>query len=157
MDASDFFYEHAGYSEAAPEEPTTPPYSATGWARENGEHLTYMAALDNFTPSRRGAYGLIHRYSNDRVTGAYVLEGRSQFKDATDAAFLIDDGRTVQPVYVAGWNPNSDDLVLHPFPTNFTPDGEPVMRADRDEQVDYFGWSLGPRRTYHLKVQAVTD
>jgi hypothetical protein len=136
------------------------PFSATAWAREHGEHFTYGAALDNYEPVPRSyASGTCHFYSTETVTDGVILEGRDQFREATNAAFLLDDGRTVRPYYVAGWGTregDTDHVMLHPFPTNFNADGTPHMRSDRDEQVDFGNWMLGPRRCYHLKIRPKT-
>lgn len=127
--------------------------TTTDWARENGEHFTYSAAADNYTPCPRDYLsGVGHRYSMPDGREGIVLEDASHFKVAR-VIFLVDDGRTVEPYFVGGWRDDADYIVIHRFPTNFNADGSPLMRGDRDEQVDFGTWMLGPRTAYHLKVK----
>ena len=111
----------------------------------------YSAALDNHEPVRSTAYGSFERTIHPvNGTDTIVLDAAaSALKDATSALWLIDDGETVQPFYVAGWNPRDPGVILNPMPTN---PGNRTMRADGRGPVSYATWALGPRRAYHLKV-----
>jgi hypothetical protein len=113
-----------------------------------------FCALDSHEPPRATWWGTIYRYTNAHGEPAVeIRDVEVEFKDAYKAFYLIDDGETVVPHYVAGYNPTDrpGSVFLHPFPTN--PGGE-RKRADRDEPVDYSNWHLGPRRAYHIKVGA---
>lgn len=83
-------------------------------------------------------------------TTVLAVEG-SEWLDCHRAVYLIDDGATVTPLYVAGWHDAADGkidrLFLQPFPVN--PDGR--TRPD-GRVIDYSTWQLGPRRCYHVKV-----
>ena len=61
----------------------------------------------------------------------------------------IDDGSAVVPHYVGGWNKKFTRVFLYPFPVN--PDGR--RRHDNGRVIDYSTWAIGPRRSYHVKVQ----
>lgn len=134
--------------------------------------LQWSTALDNHEPIRGYAYGRAQRYSQGHVTDGVVLWGHGQLKDATRAFYLLDDGRTVRPYYVAGWlaegttwdennvarpGPNLHKadpdvyVVLHPFPVNYDAEGNRLMRPD-GRPVDHSYGLYGPRRAYHLKV-----
>lgn len=133
--------------------------STTDWAREHGTELRGWVALDNYEPTRNFAALTLWRYTrldDDRGPGI-IVEDRTELRDATHAVYLIDDGRTVEPYYVAGWGglPEQTHVMLHPFPTNYGADGAPITRADNGRPVDFGTWMLGPRRAYHVKVTAV--
>lgn len=122
--------------------------------RRTGE-FTYTTALDNHEPVREEARGILEEWlwPDTGETTYRIPGGVAQF--ATRAVFLIDDGRSVQPLYITGWSGDQDCLFLGHFPVNVNPDGSPRMRADRAEQVDYSTWMLGPHRAYHLKITRV--
>lgn len=125
-------------------------------ACQTGEFI-YTAALDNHEPVRKEAHGILEEWVwPDTGEITYRLpEGTAKFKNVTQALFLLDDGRTVLPLYVIGWSAKQDKVFLGRFPVNVNEDGSPRMRADRDEQVDYSTWMLGPRRAYHLKANRI--
>lgn len=135
------------------------PITTSEWARTHGTPYRWSAALTNHEPvSRDWATGNLFRYDAiDDVRGpGIILEDASALKDATHATYLIDDGRTVDVYYVAGWGPTDapGTLFLQPFPTNYSADGTPRIRANDGRPVDFSNWQLGPRRAYHLKVSA---
>ena len=136
----------------------TDTLSATEWARANGEHFAGYLALDNYEPTRSFERIECYRYDlgDDPRGSGYVLDGAFDLRNATEAVYLMDDGHTVAAHYVAGYHHEHRYIILHAFPTNWNADGTPVMRADRDVQVSYDNWQLGPRRAYHVKLRAVT-
>jgi len=113
--------------------------TATEWARGHGVHYQGNIQLDNYEPPRNHAYFNCYQYSTDTVTDGFVIDRGMTLKDATRAVFLMDDGETVHPYYVASWHPEQLHLIAHPFPT-----GE-----------NHRTWALGPRRAYHIKLTAV--
>lgn len=130
--------------------------TATEWAREHGEHYAGYVALDNYEPMPRSIERIeCYRYSTDDFLDAYVLDHVYHLRDATRAVYLMDDGTTVAPYYVAGYHQDHQYVIIHPFPVNVNADGTPRMRADRDEQVNHDMWQLGPRRAYHVKLRAL--
>lgn len=133
----------------------TEPKTTTEWARENGAGFAFSTATDNYEPVPRNvAYGRGWEYGMiDAGRGSgIVLEDVSELKDARDAIYLIDDGLTVRPFYVAAWHPEGTHVILHPFPTVFDDNGDRKVRPDGG-LVSFDTWMLGPRRTYHLKVR----
>lgn len=120
--------------------------STTEWARANGDHFRYWAPLDNYPVTRATAHGDAWRFVHP-TTGAHgvILDGRAQFRDGWQSVYLIDDGRTVAPHYVAAFHNDHDHLILHAFPVNggTRPDGRPA---------DFRSWAVGPSRVYHLKI-----
>ena len=143
-------------------------YLATGksvadWAEENGAAFTWMTPADNYEPMpREYHHGKLYRYDITRddetrqVGVILMLDGDAAMSmaKARRASFLLDDGRTIEPMYVSGWNENGAARVfLAPFPTNYDENGAPIMRADDPSRaVNYDSWTLGPRVTYHLKI-----
>lgn len=112
--------------------------------------LRFYAALDNYEPARDETSGVAEVFR--RPSGEDVIRiaaADSTFKDAYQALYLLDDGSTVVPHYVAGYNPTNDPgaVFLQPMPTN--PDGR--TRPD-GRVIDYRTWCLGPKRAYHLKI-----
>jgi len=132
--------------------------TTTEWARAHGIHHAGYIALDNHEPVAR-SFERVECYSydlgDDMRGSGWVIDGATALRDATKAIYLMDDGRTVVPFYVAAWHADGSHVILHPFPTNWHPDGTPVMRRDRDEQVSYDTWQVGPRRAYHVKLRAL--
>ena len=107
-------------------------------------------ALDNHEPTRDFAriFGEVYA-ANDTAPQTVVLTPGADLKDAHRAVYLLDDGQTIRPHYVAGWNREDTTIYLHPFPTSTgtRPDGRPV---------DMSNWFLGPRRAYHVKLRNIT-
>lgn len=118
----------------------------------------FVAAMDNHQPVHRTeATGTLERWvwPDDGRVSYRIPGGVSTFKGGERGIYLIDDGRTVLPLYVAGWPGTHDRLFLEAMPVNVNEDGTPRMRADRDEQVDYSTWMHGPARAYHLKITQI--
>ena len=118
-------------------------------------------ALDNHTPTRNVANvaATIHAADPDSGRPQTVRLAAHGLKDMHRAVYLLDDGQTIRPHYVAGWantDPRSDvtttlDVVyLHPFPTSTG------TRPDNGRPVDMSTWALGPRRAYHVKLHDVS-
>jgi hypothetical protein len=133
------------------------PVTTSEWARTNGVAYRWNAALTNHEPcSRDWAAGTLYRYGRlDEVRGpGIILEDASGLKDATNATYLVDDGRTVEVYYVSGWGPRDapDTIFLQPFPTNYEEDGTRRVSPRDGRPIDFGNWHLGPRRAYHLKV-----
>lgn len=131
--------------------PNPPQHTAT---------FRFVVALDRYEPPRDYGTGTLEEFTwpdDGRVT--YRLpDGLEVFREVTKAVFLIDDGRTVRPLYVTGWSGANNYVTLAPFPVNVHDDGTPRMRADDPARpVDYSTWSLGPSRAYHLKVTRTAD
>jgi hypothetical protein len=127
--------------------------STTEWARAHGVHTVGTVALDNYEPCPRGVMSLdCYAYDIDGRTSGYVIDGAMRLRDGNRAVYLIDDGRTVVPHYVAAWHPDGSHVIAHAFPTNYDADGNRVTRADDGRPVDYGTWMLGPRRAYHVKL-----
>lgn len=126
-------------------------------AGRNPRRVSYRAPLDNYEPAPRVTeYGKLVEYDHD---------GETRYMRATDdseiplgCVFIIDDGNTARPYYAGGHHDGfSAPLypegrvpfeMLFPFPVN--PDGK--RRPDNGAVIDYSGWSLGPRKMYHLKI-----
>jgi hypothetical protein len=110
--------------------------------------LRAAVALDNYEPVPRSVvWVLLTRYDSlDPDEFCYRLEdGLLKLRDVERANFLIDNGRTVQAYYAAGWSydhnhggdtDDIDGVLLHPFPTEWHPSGAPKMRHDCNEQVE---------------------
>lgn len=129
-----------------------------GWVNPNtGVTFTrvrqFTCAMDNHEPPRRVSNGVLEEWRGpDGSFHCYRLVGWGDEPEAYRAVYLIDDGRTVVPLYVAGFSQEHGHITLHTFPVNFNEDGTPIMRADRAEQVDHSMWMRGPVRAYHLKI-----
>ena len=124
------------------------------------EHVAtyrYTTAMDNHEPTRAYAHGTLDAFIwPDTGQLSYRLPGGlDDFKEASRAVFLIDDGRTVLPLYATGWNPATGIVFLGLFPVNVNAEGTPKVREDNGRPVDYGDWMLGPRRAYHLKITEV--
>lgn len=116
---------------------------------------TYVTAMDNHDPARHMQTGTVEEWewSDDGSRSYRIPDGVSVFVKAdSNIIFLLDDGRTVRALYVAGWSGAEDRLFLRPMPVGINDDGTPRLRADNGRPVDYSTWMLGPRRTYHLKI-----
>lgn len=137
--------------------------------KQRPKRLRWHTALDNYEPMPRDmAYGRAIEYNirnpqrDERGVMLYAEETPRgwpegvQLKDAKRAVYILDDGQTVRPMYVAGYQEGNPSplhpdgcepfIILHPFPTN-------GPRADGQGMADFSTWMLGPRRAYHLKVQ----
>lgn len=71
------------------------------------------------------------------------------------ALYIIDDGASIRPMYVAGWQAEThvEEIYLDTFPLNVTPDGEPRVRHDNGRPMDFSTWMLERRGAYHVKVR----
>lgn len=116
----------------------------------------YVCQMDNHDPARTFARGTVEVWTwPDTGEESYRIPGGVSLfvKVSPRALFLLDDGRTVRPLYTAGWSGMHDRLFLKPVPVNVNEDGTPRMRADHPErQVDYSTWAMGPTMSYHLKI-----
>lgn len=132
--------------------------TTTEWAIENGVHHSGYVALDNYEPAAR-SFARIECFTydmdDDRGSG-WVISDVTDLRDAHKAIYLMDDGRTVQPFYVAAWHPEGEHVILHPFPTNVDGEGNPRIRPDNGRPVDFDTWQLGPRRCYHVKLRKLS-
>ena len=120
--------------------------------------LKVQCALDSYEPTRNFAnmradvYDADPNVPNDSETIVLYVAGTPI---GTRSMFILDDGETVVPYYIAGWRMESQGELEHPylilkrFPTNHTrPDGR---------EANFQSWMLGPRHCYHLKVKGVTE
>lgn len=121
-------------------------------ARSHGRVVTWQAALDNHEPTRAVAWGHGAHYVHE-VTGArgFKFWPGPQVRDPHQSVYLIDDGVSVVPHYVAGRHDEEGSVLLHEFPTN--PNG--ARRPDNGREIDHSAWMVGPRRAYHLKTRPV--
>lgn len=72
-----------------------------------------------------------------------------QVPDFDRAVYILDNGQSARPYYVAGYHDAVPGMVyLHPFPTN--PGGR--KRTDNGRSIDYSAWKLAPSRCYHVKI-----
>lgn len=127
-------------------------YCALCWAKVNGEHYRYRCAQDNYSPTRDTAYGSLWRYQTPDGTPAILIDSAMCWRDGTNAVYLVDDGRTVRPFYVATYHPDRSYVVAHAMPTDYREDGTRRVREDDGRPVSFSTWNLGPQRAYHLKV-----
>jgi hypothetical protein len=119
----------------------------------------YWCAMDNY--DQTSARAVQTRSTGDLYAPDTAWEGQSEtiilpngldiFVPVSESQprinFIIDDGESVRVFYVAGWHDTDKYLLLHPFPVNTG-----AVRPDNGRPVDYSGWALGPRKTFHLKV-----
>lgn len=127
--------------------------------------VAFRSPLDNYEPVPRAqAYGYAVAYTTDGAERYAVWRddfgstGSRYVDELHKALFLIDDGRSVVPHYVAGWGPHDQPkaVFLHPFPTDYDANGAPRLMGDGSgRHVDFGTWALGPRVAYHLKVSAL--
>lgn len=121
-------------------------------AHEVVETFTVWAHLDNHNPSREYFRGEVRvlEPTKRNVKKTWVLIANDAFlkriENGPKPIFLLDDGKTVIPLYISGWSIRGE-VWLHNFPVN--PDGE--TRPD-GRVIDYSTWALGPRLAYHLKA-----
>lgn len=119
---------------------------------EKISEFRFYTHLDNHEPTRADASGSLEVWKfpgNSRET--VTIPDASMFKDAERALYLLDNGLSVIPYYVAGWNSEKGTIHLKAMPTN--PNGE--TRPDNGQVIDFGTWVLGPRRAYHLKIRPV--
>lgn len=114
------------------------------------EKKNFTVAMDAYEPTRRYEYGVIEKWVNpEGITRFRIPNATDLFRDAHRALYLLDDGNTVVPHYVCGWNSTTDPTTIwiEPLPTN------PEGKTDNSGRViDYRDWALGPLRAYHLKL-----
>ena len=128
--------------------------NATEWAREHGEHYSAAFLLDNHEPTRNWVTLPAYAYTSHDGTAAFIIDGAQSLKDGAGAIYLMDDGATVRPYYVAayGGRDGQTHVIVHPFPVNVNDDGSPRLRPD-GRPVSFDAWQLGPRRAYHVKLR----
>lgn len=115
-------------------------------------NLQFSVALDNYNPPRKEDVGFIEEWTNEAGNlSTRMPEGREIFPNALNAIYLLDDGKSVVPHYVTGWNDTdpalSNHVYLGAFPVN--PNGK---RRPDGYVIDFRSWSLGPQRAFHLKL-----
>lgn len=122
-------------------------------ARTPTSRFHWSTPLDNHEPPRAYAHGVGDVYlapcdepacNGERTDGCThgapetVTLASSDLPFTRHTIFLLDNGVTVRPFYVAGWNVG----VVHvqPFPTKHT-------------------WvhALGPQRAYHVKIHTLEE
>lgn len=94
--------------------------------------MVWNSPLDNHNPTREYGSGYAVQYTHDNVDWGYALFHDGQFGTGRKLAFLIDDGKSVRPFYLAAHNESGGYFILHPFP---------------------IGQDFGPRKMYHLSVK----
>lgn len=117
--------------------------------------LTFTFAKDNHEPPRDYGNGKAEVWRTpEGIERIRILRADETFTYSTRSLYLIDDGSSVVPHYVAGWSLKLEELgnlLIEPMPTN--PDGR--QRADNGRVIDFSNWMLGPKRAYHLKIKRV--
>jgi len=101
--------------------------------------------MDNYDPPRETRALSATVYAATDVHPETVALDASSLRDSTRAVYLLDDGATVRPHYVAGWD-KAGMLWLQPFPLS------QGTRPDNGRPVDMSSWAIGPRRCYHVKI-----
>lgn len=101
---------------------------------------------DNYDPPRAEVWLTAEVYDGtdnvrDHDSLTVVLLAPDALRDATRAVYIWDDGSRVLPLYVAGFRPDAGRVFLVPYPVETDDGGRAAV--------------LGPRRSYHLKAQAV--
>jgi hypothetical protein len=117
---------------------------AVEWARLFGEEIRVRVQLDNHEPARSFTALTGYRYTVDGVAALILVVGE-ELHDAAGALYLLDDGATVTPFYVAG----------HPGALGSRSRGQdPFSVFLRSFPVgpQFAAWTLGPRKAYHCKV-----
>ncbi len=126
-------------------------------AERDARILRFRAPLDAYDTPRTVAHGYAVSYNTpDGGTraiaihwGSFDAVGERRLSDLHRSVFIIDDGASAVPHYVAGWSPESGCMYLHPYPTNPTGATRPDGRT-----IDYDGWFVSARTCYHLRVSA---
>lgn len=118
-------------------------------ARLGGTVVWWWSPLDSYEPVRKQASGHAVRHATHGRPGV-VFWPHEGIKDPDRVLYLVDDGSSVVPHYVAAWKDDPQDLrlFLDPMPTN--PDR--ATRPDNGLVIDYSTWALGPHRAYHVKI-----
>jgi hypothetical protein len=111
--------------------------------------------MDNYEPARGETWFTAEVYTGednarDPESFTVVLCQPTELRDATRAVYVWDDGQTVVPLYVAGYQPDASSVYLCPYPL-----ANGRRRPDNGRPIDFSTWVLGPRRSYHLKARAV--
>ena len=139
-------------------------------------YLQFGCSLDNYEPYPRNVvYGTMEVWLKNRgtkpgleMTVAIDLEQfdtigtrtrpgdrKASLEEMRRACYIIDDGIRALPFYVAGWYDGK--------PAPLYPEGRkpavilmefPVNPEDPEMFGGLGGWNLGPRRCFHLKVDA---
>lgn len=114
-------------------------------AEHSGQLVMWSTALDNYDPPRRHAGNYAVRYTR-KVSGTpgFKFWPSPSMTHADRALYLLDDGVTVTPYFVAGWQNLHDPdrwLVLEPVAAGVLPLASPH----------------GPRMTYYLVVRAAPE
>lgn len=125
------------------------PYTGVTYTRD----LRFRCALDNYEPPRRYGSGTLQEWTAPDGEITYRITDPMARKEGHTSLYLMDDGKTVRPYYVAGWSQKSGMITLHPMPTDYHPDGARKIRPDNGRPVDMSGWMLGPRTFLHLKIR----
>lgn len=104
------------------------------------------------------ATGYLYEYSaDDTFPLTFTLTVQSgELRERYRAIYLLDNGYSVRPFYVAGWHDERQEIYLHPFPVNYDSHGVRRMRDDGRGPVDFSGWVLSPRRAFHLKMERLS-
>ena len=140
--------------------------------------------MDNYEPfARQYAHGAAVRYAGtlvraDGSRAEYPAAGITMFCHddqlplgnlitGPHAVALFDYGSSVEPYYLAGYNPYETDkqrdpelhwgsgayVLWHAFPT--AQPGE-MTKGNPSRPLDYSNWLLGPRKAYHFKTTVLT-
>ena len=126
------------------------------WARENASANRAHWQVNNYEDRRSDeAVCEVFTYRQGDSDRAVIPSGLDHFPHAPKCLFLLDDGHSVRPFYVTGWNENGRDLMLSEFPTNYDETGAHKLCPD-GRKVSFGMWMLGPRTCYHLKVVQVS-
>lgn len=135
-----------------------PAPNTIAWAEAHGSKFSWTSAGDNHEPTHlyRAGVGWTYQLDEDR-RGIILSVANTTMIDWHKAIYIMDDGVTARPFYVAGYKKPEHFAILHSFPTNFKADGTPKVRARDGRPVDYSNWMLGPSRAYHLKISPFVD
>jgi hypothetical protein len=108
-------------------------------------------AADNHEPTRNfyQITGEVYAPMPGTWERCVVITTTDDITDMIRSNYLLDDGATVVPHYVGGWNQTFTRVFLYPFPVN--PDQR--RRTDNGQVIDYSTFALGPRRCYHVKIR----
>lgn len=117
-------------------------------AENNGYVVRWLTMLDRHNPPREssGDYGAAY-VSKTGVDCVTIWP--SEIRNAHMCLYLLDNGATVTPHFVAGWDGADDDkrVLLQPFPT--------ANHIGSEGLIDYNGWMMTPTRAYHVIVRNV--
>jgi len=110
---------------------------------DNPELWYWRAVLDNHEPARNYTASYAVRCTSKANGEPVFAFWADEISKPHNAVYVLDDGKTAVPYYVTGWSRKSDKglpIWLQTYPVN--PSGV----------IDYNTWSLGPRKSYHLKI-----